>query len=57
MFAFAFCFSLLCYTGYGCTERSYDQEVFYTYHALSPATDGDSVHAVAPAAMVASINE
>jgi hypothetical protein len=46
MFAFAFCLTLLCYTGYGCTERSYDQAVFHAYRALSPAAGGDSVHAV-----------
>lgn len=54
MFGFALCFTLLCYTGYGCTERSYDQEVFSTYHA---ATDGDSVPAVTPTAKMASTNE
>ena len=57
MFAFALCFTLLCYTGYGCTERSYDQEVYYTYHALSPATDGDSVRASARLALAASVSE
>jgi hypothetical protein len=44
-FVFALCFTLLCYTGYGCTERSYDQEVLYSYQALVSSTDGDSVHA------------
>ena len=58
MFVFAFCFTLLCYTGYGCTERSYDQELFYTYQALTPATGAENVHAVTrPGAMTASINE
>jgi hypothetical protein len=57
MCVFAFCFALLCYTGYGCTERAYDQEVFYTYQALTPSTGGESVHAVERHAMTASLNE
>ncbi|HTA67143.1 MAG TPA: hypothetical protein VK776_02650 [Bryobacteraceae bacterium] len=56
-FVFALCFSLLCYTGYGCTERSYDLEVLYSYQALVPATDGDSVHGVARPVASASFSE
>jgi len=47
MFVFAFCFTALCYTGYGCTEKSYDQAVFNTYQALSPADAGNTSHPAA----------
>ncbi|HWY45988.1 MAG TPA: hypothetical protein VNX70_01305 [Bryobacteraceae bacterium] len=50
-------FTMLCYTGYGCTERSYDQEVFYTYRALSPAPAPDSTQAPARPAVAASLSE
>jgi len=56
-FVFALCFTLLCYTGYGCTERSYDQEVFRSFHALSSPKGGDETPAAAHAPLTASINE
>jgi hypothetical protein len=56
-FIFAFCFTLLCYTGYGCTERSYDREVLLTYRALPPAETGDSVRAVARPVLTTAISE
>ena len=37
-FVFSLCFMFLCYSGYGCTENSYDQAVFSTYRALAPPT-------------------
>jgi len=57
MFLFAVCFTVICYTGYGCTEKSYDQAVYYTYRAIPPATAGDSDHAVPRPAMAKSISE
>lgn len=35
-FVFSLCFMFLCYSGYGCTESSYDQTVFSTYRAVAP---------------------
>jgi len=56
-FVFASWFAVLCYTGYGCTERSYDQEVFYTYRALPPAPDADSPQVAARVPMASSTSE
>jgi hypothetical protein len=56
-FVFASCFAVLCYTGYGCTERSYDQEVYYTYRALQPAPDADSTQVAARVPMASSTSE
>ena len=56
-FGFACMLTLLCYTGYGFTEKSYDQEVLSTYQALTPGTGGDIVNAVTRPAMVASVSE
>jgi hypothetical protein len=36
MFLFGLCFTLVCYSGYGCTEKSYDQAVYYTSRAIPP---------------------
>jgi hypothetical protein len=56
-FVFASCFAVLCYTGYGCTERSYDQEVYYTYRALQPAPDADSTQVATRVPMASSTSE
>jgi hypothetical protein len=50
-FAFAFCFTLLCYAGYASTGTSYDQEIFNTYQGLTPATAVGSSHNVAQSAL------
>jgi len=55
MFVFALCFTLLCYTGYGCTEKSYDQAVFSTYQALSPAGTGNAAHPAAQPVLTTAI--
>jgi hypothetical protein len=52
-FVFGFCFTLLCYTGYGCTEKSYSEAVITTYNA---AQGGDSAPAV-NRPMLATISE
>jgi hypothetical protein len=52
-FAVAFFFALVCYGGYASTETSYDQEIFNTYQALSPASAVDSSHAITKAAALA----
>jgi hypothetical protein len=54
-FGFACMLTLLCYTGYGRTEKSYDQDVLSAYQAIPPATGGDIVPAVTRPAVVASI--
>ena len=50
-------FTVLCYTGYGCTEKSYDQEVFSTYRALAPASSADGAQTAARPAMAATLSE
>jgi len=55
-FVFALLFTLLCYTGYGCTERSYDQAIVSTFQALGPSSsDGD--HPAAQFTMASSNGE
>jgi hypothetical protein len=56
-FIFALCFTVLCYTGYGCTERSYDLEVLYSYQALAPVPAADSTQVATRPAMAASLRE
>ena len=56
-FLFAFCFTLICYTGYGCTEKSYDQEVFNIYRALPTEAAGNSSHAPTQSVLTTAIAE
>jgi hypothetical protein len=49
--------TMLCYTGYGCTQRSYDQEVFSTYQALPGTARGDKTHSPAQPAIEARLSE
>jgi hypothetical protein len=55
MFVFALCFTALCYAGYGCTEKSYDQAVFNTYQALSPASTSSTSHPAAQSVLTTPI--
>lgn len=56
-FLFAFFFTLVCYTGYGCTEKSYDQDVFNTYQALPREAAGNSSHAATQGVLTTAIAE
>ncbi len=55
IFLLAFCFTLLCYTGYASTEMTYNQEIFDAYRALIPPNTGS--HRVQSAALPPATSE
>jgi hypothetical protein len=56
-FVLAFCLTLLCYSGFGCSERSYDEAIFNTYQALSPGNTASSSKAAGEFALATTSGE